>query len=322
MRKILLLVNPVFERHKGRDLPLILRTFEQTGAQIEVLETGENRAAGDKAKRAADNGVDMIVVCGGDGTVFDVLQGLAGSEVPLGIVPFGTGNVLAQNLRVPKDPVAAARWILTARPQSIPLGKITQCTTDSNQSWFFAMAAGMGVHAALMTVARRSQKDEGGRAAYFTAGFQLLFNHPLEPFEIKVTTTSGSVLERRVCEAIAVRVSELNLWRPGGGFDLPFLRLATVESKSQQNGGRWRLGRAAFEGLLLSAGRRDRKQSANSPARYEDVLRVECRPIPDFKYKALPAVQADGEVLEASCATIEMAGVNVRLLCRDLAEKA
>ncbi len=87
------------------------------------METGENRAAGPKAKRAVAEGYDAIVVCGGDGTIFDVIQGIAGSDVPLGIIPFGTGNVMAQNLKLPKNPVAAARWILRSRPVPPPWEK-------------------------------------------------------------------------------------------------------------------------------------------------------------------------------------------------------
>ena len=125
MRKILLFVNPVLQqtaaqaqRYRSR-----CRCFRGQGATVEVMETGENRAAGPKAKRAVAEGYEAIVVCGGDGTIFDVIQGLAGSAVPLGIIPFGTGNVMAQNLKVPKDPVAAAHWILRSRPRSVGLGK-------------------------------------------------------------------------------------------------------------------------------------------------------------------------------------------------------
>ena len=53
------------------------------------------------------------------------------------------------------------------------------------------MAAGMGVHAALMSEARRSGKSRVGRAAYFAAGGRLLLNHPVQPFDIAITTTSG-----------------------------------------------------------------------------------------------------------------------------------
>jgi diacylglycerol kinase (ATP) len=106
----------------------------------------------------------------------------------MGIIPFGTGNVMAQNLRVPRDPVAAVHWILRSRPLPVPLGRITCCAPGGQQSWLFAMSAGMGVHAALMSEARRSGKDVTGRAAYFVAGGRLLLNHPVQPFDIAITT--------------------------------------------------------------------------------------------------------------------------------------
>jgi diacylglycerol kinase family enzyme len=272
------------------------------------METGENRAAGPKAKRAVAEGYDAIVVGGGDGTIFDVIQGLAGSTVPLGIIPFGTGNVMAQNLKVPKDPGAAAHWILRSRPRTVGLGRITCCTAGGRESWLFAMAAGMGMHASLMSEARRSGKSRVGRAAYFAAGGRLLWNHPVRPFAVQITTTSGSVIEQEVCEALAVRVAELNRWRPGGGLHFPFLRLATVAG-----GSRSRLALASFEALFRAAGRRDREPAANAAAMYRDVERVVCKPIPGRVYQPPIAVQADGEVLGESCTTIEMAGLSVSL---------
>src|SRR5580693_6489272 len=185
MKKILLFVNPVLQRTRARrrDIAGVLKVLRKSGAAIDILETGENRAAGAKARRAANQGYDAMLVCGGDGTIFDVIQGLAGSTVPLGIIPFGTGNVMAQNLKVPKDPAAAAHWILCSRPRSVGLGKITCCTVGGRESWLFAMAAGMGMHASLMSEARRSGKDVTGRAAYFVAGGKLLLRHSVQPFE-------------------------------------------------------------------------------------------------------------------------------------------
>src|SRR5580700_6979719 len=191
MRKILLFVNPVLQQTgaKRRDIARVHSAFSASGAAVNVMETGENRAAGPKAARAVAEGYDAIVVCGGDGTIFDVIQGLAGSAVPLGIIPFGTGNVMAQNLKVPKDPAAAARWILRSRPRSVALGRITCCTAGGRESWLFAMAAGMGMHASLMSEARRSGKSKVGKAAYFAAGGRLLLNHPVRPFAVHITTT-------------------------------------------------------------------------------------------------------------------------------------
>jgi diacylglycerol kinase family enzyme len=314
MRKILLFVNPVLHQTaaRRRDIARVEAAFRGQGATVEVMETGENRAAGPKAKRAVAEGYDVIVVCGGDGTIFDVIQGLAGSAVPLGIIPFGTGNVMAQNLKVPKDPAVAAHWILRSRPRSVGLGRITCCNTGGRESWLFAMAAGMGMHASLMSEARRSGKSRVGRAAYFAAGGRLLWNHPVRPFVVHITTTSGTVIEEQVCEALAVRVAELNRWRPGGGLHFPFLRLATVAGASRSQ-----LALASFDALFQSGGARDREPAANPSAIYRDVERVVCKPIPDRVYQPPISVQADGEVLGESCATIEMAGLNISLCSAD-----
>ncbi len=314
MRRILVLVNPLFERKNSRDLPRIVEIFRESGAQVEVQKTIPDRGTGDQARKAIEDGADLIVVCGGDGTVFDVIQGVAGSPVPLGIIPFGTGNVLAQNLKIPKHPVAAAHWILAATPRSIPLGRLTHCRQGEQKKWFFAMTAGMGIHAAMMTAAVRAKKGTSGRLAYFLAGLRLLFQYPLEPFDLEITTIAGDLLRRRACEAIAVRVRELNLWRPGGGFDLPFLRLATVATTGLQPGSRWKLAQATYQGLFRGAGERACKPSEGTPARYEDVVRVTCRPIPGFHYSVPLTVEADGEILDAHCATIEMAGVDLQML--------
>ncbi len=311
MRKILLLVNPVLQqtRARRRDIAGVLKILRESGATVDTLETGENRAAGPKARRAVAEGYDAIVVSGGDGTIFDVIQGIAGSAVPLGIIPFGTGNVMAQNLRVPKGAEAAAHWILRSRSFPVPLGKITCCTPEGRHSWLFAMAAGMGMHAALMSEARRSGKDVTGRAAYFLAGGRLLLNHAVQPFDVAITTTNGSVVHEQVCEAIAVRVGELNRWRPGGGLNFPFLRLATVAGYSRS-----RLALASYDALFRSGGARDREQPDDAAAIYRDAVSVVCSPIPGRIYKPAIAVQADGEVLGASCARIEMAGLDVQLL--------
>jgi diacylglycerol kinase (ATP) len=310
MRKILLFVNPVLQqtRERRRDIARVSSVFREAGAAVDVMETGENRAAGPKAKRAVAEGYDAIGVCGGDGTIFDVIQGMAGAGVALGIIPFGTGNILAQNLKVPRNPVAAAQWILRSHPIAVPLGRITCCAPEGRRSWLFATAAGMGVHAALMSEARRSGKDVTGRAAYFVAGGRLLLNHPVQPFEIAITTTSGTVMHQQVCEAVALRVAELNRWRPGGGLAFPFLRLATVAGDS-----RLRLARASYQALFRSGGARGRAQE-DGAANYQDVVRIVCRPIPHRKYKPAITVEADGEVLGASCAAIEMAGLDLHVL--------
>jgi hypothetical protein len=77
---------------------------------------------------------------------------------------------------------------------------------------------------------------------------------------------------------------------------------------------RSRLARASFDALFRSAGSRDRAPGESAAASYQDVVRVLCRPTPGQDYNPPIAIQADGEVLGAACAEIEMAGVDVLLL--------
>jgi diacylglycerol kinase (ATP) len=315
MRRVLLFVNPIFEqRATHRDaIARIATLLGSVGLSVEVHETLSAQSAGDQARQGIDDGFDTILVCGGDGTVFNVIQGVAGTDIPVGILPFGTGNVLAQNMSLPRNPVEAARLLLGARPRRIPLGRITVTLPDpsgvvgrtKDKSWYFAMAAGMGLHASLMNAAEGWGKRTLGRASYFLAGVSLLLQRDIEPFDVEVTTVEGNIFRLLVCEAIAVRVAELNRWRPGGNMENTTLRLATVDAT-----GRWGLAKASFRALARSDSR-----SGKSPSvRYTDALRVVCRPTQGHEYRNAVLAEADGEVLGATRAVIEMAKESFYLL--------
>jgi diacylglycerol kinase family enzyme len=179
------------------------------------------------------------------------------------------------------------------------------------------MAAGIGGHAAMMKAALHYHKHRTGRLAYFAAGFEVLALHPLQLFELEMTTVAGEQLTRRVSEMIAVRVSELNIWRPGGGLEYPFLRVATVEGAS-----RARLARASFESLALGSGQRHRSRRPGAAAQYEDVVRIVARliaePPAEIEHRRPLSLQVDGEILaairETAPATIEMAARNAIFL--------
>lgn len=93
---------------------------------------------------------------------------------------------------------------------------------------------------------------------------------------------------------------------------LSLLRLATVAGASRS-----RLALASFEALFRAGGARDRGPAEDAAAMYRDVVRVVCKPLSDRINQPAIAVQADGEVLGASCATIEMAGLQVCLCAAD-----
>lgn len=302
-----MLVNPVFSSLRLRKVPRVRQVLEQAGIIVEQTDTGPNGATPVIVRSAIEGGVDAIVVCGGDGTVFDVLQGAAGSGVPIGVLPFGTGNVLVQNLGLPRDPIAAARALLKAKPIEVPLGHIS-C---GGESLYFAMSAGVGGHAAMMRSAYRYAKHRTGRLAYFAAGLEILATYPLVDFAMEITTTSGDEHRRRACELIAVRVGQLNLWRTGGGLERPSLRVASVEGAS-----RLRLVRASFDSLILQSGSRRGEDSTHSAAIYEDAVSVRITP---SSSKPL-VLQADGEIVATvtseAPAVIAMSAENAVFLSR------
>jgi diacylglycerol kinase family enzyme len=175
------------------------------------------------------------------------------------------------------------------------------------------MAAGMGLHASLMNIAEGWGKRGIGRASYFLAGASLLLRRRVQPFEVEVTPVSGAKFRQRVCEAIAVRVSELNRWRPGGSLEEPVLRLATVEAT-----GRWGLAEASIRALARTKSQNRTgvvfRTSSGAAVHYTDAIRIACRPLPDYAYNGAVMAEADGEVLGASHAVIEMATESFYLL--------
>jgi len=311
MRRVLFFLNPLLMERRNRRATVdrVAAFLRSEGCAVEMQDTLSAHSAGEQAQDAVASGFDTIFVCGGDGTIFQVIQGVAGSDVSLGIIPFGTGNVLAQNLRLPRDAMTAAHAQLKAPAISIPLGKIV-CKTPGHvkdKNWYFTIAAGMGVHAALMNLAPTGTgKRVGGKLAYYTGGIRLLVQHPVEPFDLEVTTAGGQVRRSRVNEAIAIRVPEINVWRPGGNLREPGLRLASVRET-----GRAGLAHASFHALVTQ------KSGGNSRLpypQYDDACTITCRPVPDFDYRTPLLVEADGEVIGNERATITIAQRRLRLL--------
>jgi diacylglycerol kinase family enzyme len=293
--------------------------LKDEGCTVEMQDTLSAYSAGDQAREAVKSGFDTIFACGGDGTFFQVLQGVAGSDVTLGIIPFGTGNVLAQNLRLPRDPVAAmmAQRNGNGRAMSIPLGEITCGVSEEgprarrDRRWYFTIAAGLGLHAALMDLAPNGQgKRLGGRAAYFAGGTRLLFDYPIQPFDVEVRRQNGATDTFRASELLGVRVAEINRWRPGGDLCSSHLRMAVVPETNRLG-----LAHAMVHAMTVP------KTNGGGPgifglprARYEDVTEIVCKPVKGFRYATPLLVEADGEVVGVEHATLSMAKKRVKLL--------
>lgn len=133
------------------------------------LETSVEDPGGGQAKAALAAGADVVLACGGDGTVRQVAQVLAGSGTALGLLPTGTANLLARNLAIPRDDTACAtRIALSGDSRPIDVGWITLDNRAEEQ--VFLVMAGMGFDAAIMVGAHHQAKSRLGSLAYFIAG--------------------------------------------------------------------------------------------------------------------------------------------------------
>jgi len=125
LKKGILIYNPVAGRRpakRGREIHRAAEVLRQAGLELELAPTAGPAMAHELAQDAVARGVDVVLVCGGDGTINEVVNGLAGSHVPLGILPGGTANIVARELRLPLDPVRAARQFPRWTPRRIALG--------------------------------------------------------------------------------------------------------------------------------------------------------------------------------------------------------
>lgn len=314
MRRVAFFLNPVLtERGHGRAIvERCAATLRDEGCEVEMEDTLSAHSAGDQAREAVERGADTVFACGGDGTFFQVLQGVAGTSAAIGVIPFGTGNVIVQNLKLPRDPAAAFEAQRTATAVPIPLGQVS-CKAEghlSDRSWYFTIAAGMGIHAAMMDLSPNgSGKRLLGRAAYYSGGLRLLLRHPIQPFDVEVTNTDGSARRFRACELLSVRVPEINRWRPGGDLESPELRMAAVPYTNRLG-----LSHAMFHAVITRRTSRPKRGLGLPYPQYGNAAKIVCRPAAGYSYKAPLLVEADGEVIGVEHATFKMAQKQVRLL--------
>jgi YegS/Rv2252/BmrU family lipid kinase len=135
------------------------------------FEVPKSKKAPAAVKRALEAGADLVFVWGGDGMVQRSVDMLAGTGVPVAIIPAGTANLLASNLDIPQDIAAAVDIGLHGARRSLDLGRIN--------GEHFAVMAGTGFDALMIRDADSGLKDKVGRVAYLTTGWRHLGVEPV-----------------------------------------------------------------------------------------------------------------------------------------------
>jgi diacylglycerol kinase (ATP) len=141
--------------------------LDARGITVDSIATTGPGHAGEIARRAVDRGADLILVAGGDGTINEAVNGMVHSDVPLGILPAGTANVLANELGTGKTMERSAQALADCVPERVALGLIS---SDNTQRHFLLMA-GAGLDADIVYNLNPRVKEAVGKAAYWIGGF-------------------------------------------------------------------------------------------------------------------------------------------------------
>jgi YegS/Rv2252/BmrU family lipid kinase len=149
---------------------------------VDALSTTGPGTAAELARRAIEQGADLILVAGGDGTINEAVNGMVHSDVPLGLLPAGTANVLANELGMGNTMERAAALLTECAPERIAVGLLDRNCDEPARH--FLLMAGVGLDADIVYHLALGVKAALGKAAYWIGGFAKV-GRPLPEFTVQ-----------------------------------------------------------------------------------------------------------------------------------------
>src|SRR3954449_5776522 len=227
-KRMLIIVNPYATPVSDRLRNLVVYAL-QGRFEVEAVATEAQNHATQIGREAKDGGYDVVVAFGGDGTLNEVANGLAGSDLPVAILPGGSTNVVCRTLGMPNDVVDATEHLLTLaddwQPRKIDLGMVDER--------YFVFSCGVGIDASVVRRVDRNPTMKGNAGPYYYswAGVSSFYRKYLfNPIRMRTTVDGQEPVEGvttiiqnsdpftyfasrpiRVCEGVAIDDGTLSL---------------------------------------------------------------------------------------------------------------
>jgi diacylglycerol kinase (ATP) len=239
MRKIRLFYNPAAGRPSNwntKELAETTSVFEKAGIEVSVRSLSQPSESSAAIKKAVDDRCDSVFACGGDGTIHSLIQGIVGTDVTLGIIPMGTANALAHDIKIPiSSPRAAALAVLKGEKRRISVGRIEYRDFDGETtSKYFMIAAGIGMDAAMLSGIHARSKERFGMCAYYVAAWRSWLLHQMNSF---CAECDGQSEKYQLTQLLAVRIrnfgSLLRNLAPGASLERDDFRIVMSKTKSR-----------------------------------------------------------------------------------------
>jgi YegS/Rv2252/BmrU family lipid kinase len=190
LKNATLIYNPIAGRNPGareKQIRDAAAALESQGMAVRVMSTTRPDSATRQAREAAQRG-DLIVICGGDGTINEAVNGMTPGHATLAVLPGGTANIFAKEAGLPHDPVRAARELCNWKPRRIALGMATSenLTGAANQHRYFLCLAGIGFDAYVVRKLESDFKKFWGVPAYIVEAIRQAFRYRFPPFACRL----------------------------------------------------------------------------------------------------------------------------------------
>ncbi|HET8909692.1 MAG TPA: diacylglycerol kinase family protein [Ktedonobacterales bacterium] len=190
-----LITNPKSGRG-GVDLSEALTVLQANGWDVTVRQKLKGGMAEKLAREAVEQGYNVVVDCGGDGTLSEIINGVVGADIAVGTLPGGTANVWAHEMGISQELRRAAMQLVTATRRRVDVGHVD---VNGKHGAYFLMMAGIGLDAAVMSRVNKKLKNRIGKLAIGLAALESLPDARVVPVQIDL---DGSHWQGKVSQIV------------------------------------------------------------------------------------------------------------------------